>query len=87
MSLSLFLMRKIGPELTSVEIFLFYGLEEDCYWANICANFPLFCMWDATTAWLEEQCVGSAPGIQNHKLQAAETEHMNLTTVPPRDPP
>ena len=32
-----FLVRKIGPELTSV------------------ANLPLFCMGDATTAWLDER--------------------------------
>ena len=27
-------------------------LEEGSPWANICANLPLLCMWDATTAWL-----------------------------------
>ena len=36
----LILVRKIGPELTSV------------------ASLPLFCMWDTTTAWLDEWCVG-----------------------------
>ena len=33
-------VRKTGPELTSVPIFLY------------------FYMWDATTAWLNEWCVG-----------------------------
>ena len=33
-------MRKTGPELTSVANFLFL-LEDDCHWANICANLPL----------------------------------------------
>ena len=32
--------------------------EEDCPWANTCAKLPLFCMWDNTTAWLHEWCVG-----------------------------
>ena len=36
--------------------FIFFFGEEDCPWANICANLPLFCMWHAVTAWLEEQC-------------------------------
>ena len=42
-------------------IFLFL-LEEDCPWANTCANLPLFCMWDAATAWPDERCVGSRQG-------------------------
>ena len=28
------------------------------------ANLPLFCMWDATTAWLDEWCVGVHPGSE-----------------------
>ena len=31
-------------------------------WANICASLPLSCMWDAITAWLDEQCAGLPPG-------------------------
>ena len=41
---------------------LFFFCEED--WANICANLPLFCMWDASTAWLTNgigPCLGSKP--------------------------
>ena len=40
----LFLLRKIGPEVISVAS-LPSLFEEDCPWANICANIPLFCMW------------------------------------------
>ena len=31
--------------------------EEDRPWANVCANLPLFCLWDAATAWLDERCI------------------------------
>ena len=34
--------------------FLFLFDEQDCP----CASIPPFCMWDATTTWLDEQCVG-----------------------------
>ena len=54
-------VRKIGPELTSVANLPLFA-EEDCPWANICAHLPLFCMWDATRAWLDEQHVGPGPG-------------------------
>ena len=43
--------------------FLFFG-EEDWPQANTCANLPLLCMWDATTAWLDEWCVGLHPGSE-----------------------
>ena len=56
------LVRKIGPELASVANFLLFLLEEDCSWANICANLPIFCMWDTGTAWLDEWCVSLCPG-------------------------
>ena len=62
-SLFFFLVRKFGPELTRVPIFLFF-LEKDCCWANICASLPLFCMWDAATEWLDEWCVGLCPGSE-----------------------
>ena len=38
-------------------LFFFFG-EEDWPWANVYASLPLFCMWDTTTAWLDEWCVG-----------------------------
>ena len=44
-----------------VHNFFYYG-EEDRLLANICRNLPPFCMWDASTAWLDEQCVGPHPG-------------------------
>ena len=55
LSLSLFfLVRKFGHELTSVaNLPLFFSL---C-WAKICATLPPYCMWDGTTAWLDECCV------------------------------
>ena len=37
---------------------VFFTGEEDCPWANICANLPLFCMWVTATAWLDEWCIG-----------------------------
>ena len=33
----------------------FFACEEDWPRANTCANLPLFCMWDAATAWLMSQ--------------------------------
>ena len=44
-------------------LFWFSFFSEKAWsWANVYANLLLFCMWDAITAWLEEQCVGSHPG-------------------------
>ena len=56
--------------------------EEDWPWANICASLPLFCMWDihSMASWAVRR---SAPGLWTCKPQAAETEHANLTTIPP----
>ena len=42
----------------SLFFWVFFFGEEDCPWANICANLPLSSMWDAATAWPDEQCVG-----------------------------
>ena len=38
-------------------------LEEHCPWSNVSVSLPLVCVWDATTAWLNEQCTqsGSEP--------------------------
>ena len=52
-----FLVRKIGSELTSVANLALFARGR-LPWANIRANLPLFCMWDAATAWLDEWCVG-----------------------------
>ena len=59
--------------------------EEDWPWANICANLPLFCTWDTSTAWLDEQ---RSVHAQDPNLQtpAAKVEHKNLTTTPPGQP-
>ena len=67
-----------------LSIFLF-SLEEGCCWANICASLPLFCMWDAATAWLDEVC-RSTPGIWTCECGAIEAECVNLTTTPPAGP-
>ena len=41
----------------------FFG-EEDCHWAKICVSRPVFCMWDAVTSWLNEQCACLHPGSE-----------------------
>ena len=73
-------VRKIGPELTSVAN-LSLLLEEDYCWDNICASLPLFCMWDAAIAWMDELC-RSVPRIRNCEPWAAKVEHTNLTPRP-----
>ena len=45
-------------------IFLLFLLEEDCHSANICANPPPFCMWDATTGLLDQWCLGPCLGSE-----------------------
>ena len=42
--------------------FALFSGEEGWPWANICANLPLFCMWDTTTAWLDKQYIGPCLG-------------------------
>ena len=44
----------------------------------MCASLPLFCMWDASTAWLDEW-YRSMLGIQTHKPLAAEAERAELS--------
>ena len=51
-------------EVNFLSFFLFD--EEDCPWANICANLPLFCMWDTATAWLDERYV--SPGLGSESV-------------------
>ena len=53
----------IGPELTSTANPPLFA-EEDWPWANTRAHFPLLYMWDAATAWLDEQCVGPHLGSE-----------------------
>ena len=66
--LFIFLVRKIGPELTSV------------------ASLPLFCKWDAATAWVDEQCVGlhlgSEPVILGCLSGAHEFNHYDTGPAP-----
>ena len=59
----LFVVRKIGPELTSVANLPLF-VEEDWLSANICVHLLLPCMWDATTAQLDEWYVGPCPGSE-----------------------
>ena len=56
-------MRNIDPELMPVANLPLFA-EEDCHWANICANLPPFCIWDTTTAWLDEWRVSPQPGSE-----------------------
>ena len=62
----------------------FFG-EEDWPWANIFANIPLFCMWDAATAWLDEQCVGPCLGSEPTNSGPLKWSAWT-TTVPPGQP-
>ena len=41
-------------------LYFFFG-DEAWPCANICASPPLFCLWDAATAQLNEWCVGPCP--------------------------
>ena len=60
-------------------IHLVFG-EEDWPWANICAHLPLFCMWDAPTAWPDEPCVGLCPGPDPANSRPPK---QNMQTQPP----
>ena len=62
-----FLVRKIGPELTSVANLPLFG-EEDQPSANIRAHLPLLYVCDAATAWLDERCIGPCPGSEPANL-------------------
>ena len=57
----------LGNELP---LFIYFFGEEDCPWANICANPPLFCMWLCchSMAWWE--VCRSEPRIRTHEPQA-----------------
>ena len=51
--------------------------EEDGPWANICASLPLLRVWDAITAWLDEQCIGPCLGSEpvNRQSGACKLNH------------
>ena len=76
----LFLVRKIGPELTSVAN-LPHFLEKDFHSANICSNLCLFYVWHCHGVAWGAMC-RSETGIQTREPRAAEAEHVNLATVP-----
>ena len=50
------------------------------------ANLPLFCMWDNSTAWLDEQCVGLFPGSESmdpgHWSRAHDLNHYTTGLAP-----
>ena len=48
---------EVVSRLTQTSFFIYLLIDEDWPWADICASLPLFCMWGATTAWLDEWCV------------------------------
>ena len=76
-----FLLRKIHPELTSVANLPLFLLEEDYPWANICANLPPLCMWDAATAWLMSR-VSPHPGSTLVNPGCQSRTRGTLTTQP-----
>ena len=61
MSSYLYLLFRVYKYCSLYSLPFFCG-EEDCPWANICASFPLFCMWNTATARLDWWCVGLRPG-------------------------
>ena len=61
-------------------IFLFF-LEEEWPWTKICAHPLPLCMWDTTTAWLDEWC-RSVPGIWTCEYGLPKQSMPNLTTTP-----
>ena len=59
---------KLMAEALKFIVFIVFA-EEDGPQANICASLPLFCTWDATTAWLMSGvglCLGSEPTNPGH---------------------
>ena len=44
------------------------------------ANLPPLCIWDAATAWPDEQCVDPDPASEPVN-QATAVEHENLTSM------
>ena len=74
------------PCVLSLSLSLSFFGEEDWPWTVICANLPPFCIWDATTVWLDEWCVGPHPGSQlaNPGLPkgSARTQELRHETSP-----
>ena len=79
-------VRKTGPELTSVANLPFFFFAQGRRAELISVPILLYFMWDAPTAWLDDQS-RSAPRIRTYELWAAEAEHANITTTPPGQPP
>ena len=71
---------------SSQELSFFLFGEEDWPRTNIYARLPLFCTWDATTAWLDKLCVGPHPGPEPANPRPP-TQSMSLTAVPLGQPP
>ena len=70
-----FLLRKTGPELTSVANPPLFA-EEGCPWANVCAHLPLFYMWFTSTAWLT-----SGAGLCSSRIWTRAAEEERETAV------
>ena len=66
-------VRKIGPELTSVPIFLYFV----CGAPATALQHGLI----PATAWLDKQCVGPCLGSELANPGASKVEHVNLTAV------
>ena len=67
-----------GSDMSLRRQILFFA-EEDLPWPNICANLPLFCMWDTATAWLPRSGVGLHMGT---KLGPRKQSTLNFTSGP-----
>ena len=76
-------MRKIGPELTSVAYLpLFFSLQSPSTWLYVLVVSPSSSsVWDAATAWLDEQCVDLCPGSELVNVGACK-----LNQTPPGQP-
>ena len=73
-------MRKIDPELTSLPIFLFFGLRKIGPELTSVPIFLLFCTWVTATAWLDEW-YRSASRIWTCKLGLLKLSMPNQTTM------
>ena len=78
-----FLVRKMGPEPTTVANLPVVTWGRSHWATHLCQSSSIFHTWDAVTARLDERCVGLCPGS---KPGAAKVECMNLTTMPVSQP-
>ena len=56
--------------------------EEDCPWANVCANCPLLLYVECHHSMAWQAVCRSVPSIQTRQTWATKVEPVTLTTVP-----